>query len=445
MMSMAACAAAAQAQTGPMTAPSMNEEADALARQMVPPGDRIGLADAVAITVMRHPDIARALAAQARGRADLASARDVWIPSVSYSANLGPKMFGSRRTTGLNDNLPGPGVALNQLVWDFGRSRGEIRAASAVNRQRSFELEATADQIAETTALSYLDITRAELQLREAERELRELERLRELIRLRTTAGISDRSDLVLADVRLGSARADVIQAATARASAVAALANLTGVMPARYDDPEPLLAQFADHRDDPDFETLPLVAAAREKENTAAARIGQARAERFPRLGLQLGYNRNNYTYASNNNALTAMVTVQGDFFRAGTGHRVAAANQDRIAARAEKESVILDIRGRAYTARETIRGGLSRIDIYGRQEEQAVATRDIFIEEYKLGKRSLFDLLNAELEIYRAASARVTAETDVMRARVQLDAAYGTLRPALGLAASLAKDGRP
>lgn len=426
----------------PLASPAMNAEMGALARQLVPTGDRLGIADAVAITVARHPDIARALAARARGSADVASARSVWLPSVSYQASLGPHMFSSRPGSGLNDNMQGPGVALNQLIWDFGRSGGQIRAASAIERQRDFELEATADQLAEKAALAYLDVVRAQMEVKEAQRQLVELHRLRTLIQLRTTAGISDRSDLLLADVRIESAAADSIQADTALTSARAALANLTGVMPATYDDPAPILAHFQPPASPPDFKSLPTVAAASESERAAAARIGQAKADRWPRLGLQLGYNRNNYTYDSRDNAFTAMVTVSGDMFRAGTSYMVEAAEQDRRAAQATKDSAILDIRGRALVAGETIVGGLKRIEAHRRQEQRAISTREIFIEEYKLGKRSLFDLLNAELEIYRAASARVIAESDVMRARVQRETVYGSLRPSLGLAAHLEQE---
>jgi adhesin transport system outer membrane protein len=430
--------------TGASNRPSMNEDVDALTSQLVPAGNRLGLADAVALTIVRHPDIARALAALARGRADVAGARSVWLPSLSYQANLGPNMFSTQSDSGLNDNMQGPGVALNQLVWDFGRSRSQINAASAVKDQRGFELEATADQLAEKAALAYLDVIRAQRQVAEAKRQLDELQRLRRLIELRTTAGISDRSDLLLADVRLESARGDSIQVETSLTSAQAALANLTGVYPAQYDDPTSLLSRFQNRLDSPNFEAIPAVAAARENERAASARIGQAKAERLPRLGLQLGYNRNNYTYDSRNNAFTAMMTVSGDVFRAGTSHVIEAAEQDRKAARATTDSAILDLRGRMLTANATIKGGLQRIDVYGRQEQQAINTREVFIEEYKLGKRSLFDLLNAELEIYRAADARVIAETDVMRARVQLESVYGSLRPSLGLAVHIEQESR-
>ena len=131
----------------------------------------------------------------------------------------------------------------------------------------------------------------------------------------------------------------------------------------------------------------------------------------------------------------------MSGDLYRRSNRYVVRAAEEDRRAAEAVKQSAVLDARGRALTAREEIRGGYQRIDAYRNQEKQAVSASRIFFEEYKLGKRSLTDLLNAELEIYRAASARIGAEYDIMTARVRYETVYGHLRQSLGLPSDLSE----
>lgn len=404
--------------------------------------DQIDLADAVALTLSRHPDIARAMATLARGRADLGAARSVWTPQLSYHANIGPNMLSGKSGSGLNDNMAGPSLTLNQLVWDFGRSKGEIGYAASTEKQRGFELEAVADELAERGAVSFLDVKRFELLALETQKHVRSLERLRGLIGLRVNAGISDKSDLLLADVRVESARGDEIRARSSLTVAKVTLANLIGGIADSYADPGPVIERFAEREAEPDFEQLPVIAAAEQAEKAAAARIGQARAERYPRLGLQLGYTRNNYTYNSRDNGFTAMMTVTGDLYRRSNRYVVRAAEQDRRAAEAVKQSAVLEARGRALTAREEIRGGYQRIGAYRNQEQQAVSASRIFFEEYKLGKRSLTDLLNAELEIYRAASARIGAEYDIMTARVRYETVYGKLRQSLGLP-SVLKEG--
>ncbi|WP_454796977.1 TolC family protein [Novosphingobium lindaniclasticum] len=402
----------------------------------------LDIAQAVALTLARHPQIARANAALARGRADLGAARAAWYPQLSYQANLGPNMLTDRNGSGLNQNMAGPSVYLQQQVWDFGRSRGEIGAARSTTSQRRFELESVADQLAEQGALAFLEVRRFEQLSAEAARQVEELERLRELIGFRVRAGISDKSDLMLADVRVESARGEAIQAQTALAIASSALANLIGGVALTYADPSAEISRFEAGDEEPDYERLPAIAAAQEAENAAAARIGQAKAERYPRLGLQMGYTRNNYTYNTRDNAFTALVTVTGDVYRRGNRYLVDAAEEDRRAADATREAAILEARGKALSARQEIRAGHLRIAAYSHQEEQAITASRIFFEEYKLGKRTLTELLNTQLEIYRAASARIVAEHDIMGARVRFENLCGTLRPSLGLPARLIEE---
>lgn len=403
--------------------------------------DEIGLADAVALTLARHPAIARSYAAVARGRADLSVARSVWAPQLSYQANVGPNLFSGRGGTGINDNVAGPTLYLQQQVWDFGRSKSAIGSARSTEEQRRFELEDVADQLSEQAALAFLDVKKFEALSLEAVKQVQALEHLRELIALRANAGISDKSDLMLAEVRVESARGDAIQAESSMTIAQAALANLIGGMPRRYDDPAASIAAFSQSDGEPDYATLPSIVAAEKAAQAASARVGQARAERFPSLGLQLGYTRNNYTYNSRDNGFTALVTVTGNLYKRGTRYLVRAAEEDRRAAQATRESAIIDARGRALTARQEIRGGIRRIDAYQHQEEQAQSASRIFLEEYKLGKRTLTELLNTELEIYRAATARIAAQYDIMAARVRFENVSGRLRGALGLPARMAE----
>lgn len=406
----------------------------------------MSIADAVAITVTRHPQIAQALANLARGRADVDAARSVWYPVLTYRSNFGPDRTSSSGDWALNDGPTGGGIALQQLVWDFGRSRNQIDAASAIERQRQLELTATADQLAEEAALAFLDVKRYELLQNATTRHIDSLERLRELIRLRSEAGLSDKSDLLLAGVRVENARGEQVQIQTAHRSAVTALANLTGQLAASYLDPAPFVSSFKQRQGEPVLEDVPLVAAAVAAERAAQARIGEVRAQNMPRLGLQVGYDRYHYNGFDStvrpNDSVTALITVTGDLYRAGNRHALRAALEDRRAARAVRDSVALDVRGRILAAREQIEGGEARIEAQRNQEQHAIRSSQIFLEEYKLGKRSLADLLSAELEIYRAASARIAAEYDVMRARIQHEAAYGSLRPSLGLATRLAQE---
>lgn len=396
----------------------------------------LDLAQAVMRAVARHPDVARALADLAKSGADKSGASSAWMPRLSYEGTVDPSDPSISSRSGLDATMTGSGVTLHQLLWDFGRTGGEVATMSAVERQRRYELEGVLDEVAETAALAFLEVNRYERLEGETMRHVESLRHVRELIRLRSDAGISDASDLLLADVRVEGAGADEIQARTALRAATLRLANLTGVLTERYVDPEPVIATFPARPGAPDYDELPQIAAAEQAERAALARIDQVKASRWPRIGIQVAYNDNYYTRELDDDPLTALLTVTGDLYRGDISHSIQAALEERRAARAAKASAVLDLRGRILAAREEIAGGEARIAAYRRQEQQAIATSEIFLEEYKIGQRSLSDLLNAELEIYRAARARVSAEYDVRRARLQFETVHGSLLGSLGLA---------
>lgn len=397
------------------------------------------MVDAVNLIIKRHPDVIQASAALARSKADVGAARSVWYPQVSYNAGVGPNTFSGNSNTGLNNNVQGPGVLLNQQVWDFGRSSNAIDSATATESQRGFEVVVTADKLAEKGALAFLDVKRFEAMTAAAAKNTAALKHLRDRIQERVLAGASDASDLTLADVRLESAQGEEIRAKSSFLAVRAMLATLIGRMSDQYADPAPVIDRLPLQDREPAFDQLPAVAAAHQAEKAAAAKIEQTKAEIYPKLGVQLGYNRSNYSYTTIQDYYTALVTISGNLYNPGHKHAVQAAEEDRRAAQAAKDSAILDIRGRALSAKENLVGGQMRVAVYRRQEQNAVAARQIFFEAYTLGKRTLTELLNTQVEIYQAANSRIMAEYDVMAARVQYQNIYGNLRQSLGVKATL------
>ena len=401
-------------------------------------GKRLGMVDAVNLIIRRHPDLVQASAVLARSKADVGAARSVWYPQVSYQGGIGPNTLWGSATPGLNNNVQGPGVALNQQIWDFGRSGAAIDSAESTVSRRDFDVVATADKLAEKGALSFLDVKRYQAFLAASAKNTGALKLLRDRIQERVVAGASDKSDLALAEMRVEGASGEEIRIRSSLMAAKVILATLVGGMAQHYDDPAPAIAKLRIHEEEPAFDRLPTVAAADKAEKAAAAKITQTKAEVYPSVGVQVGYNRGYYVYQASND-YTALLTISGKLYNPGHKYAVQAAEGDRRAAQAAKESAILDIRGRALSAKENIIGGQQRIATYRRQEQNAVAASEIFFEAYTLGKRTLTELLNTHGEIFQAASSRINAEYDVMAALVQYQNVYGNLRQSLGATATI------
>lgn len=74
--------------------------------------------------------------------------------------------------------------------------------------------------------------------------------------------------------------------------------------------------------------------------------------------------------------------------------------------------------------------------------QSESAHRTRDVYQNEYKLGKRSLNDLLTVEQDVFQAQSAEINANYDGWVAAVNYAAAVNNLIPLAGIKQGLYND---
>ncbi len=74
--------------------------------------------------------------------------------------------------------------------------------------------------------------------------------------------------------------------------------------------------------------------------------------------------------------------------------------------------------------------------------QSESAHKTRDVYQNEYKLGKRNLNDLLTVEQDVFQAQSAEINANYDGWVAAVNYAAAVNNLIPLAGIKQGLYND---
>ena len=61
--------------------------------------------------------------------------------------------------------------------------------------------------------------------------------------------------------------------------------------------------------------------------------------------------------------------------------------------------------------------------------------ATRDAYLEQFKLGERSLLDVLDAESELFNSSTQYTTANGNVVVGAYRLYALTGMLLPELGI----------
>ncbi|EPR2789522.1 TolC family protein [Acinetobacter baumannii] len=172
-----------------------------------------------------------------------------------------------------------------------------------------------------------------------------------------------------------------------------------------------------------------------------AKAQKQQTRLTRYPTLAVKgsvsqaiNGKNPNNDKddglYSS------VMLEATSQFYQGGaTASQVKMASYAEEAAKAKVNSVYMDVLDQIRTSREQIENKQRQMQVLASRQATTVRTRELYQEQYKLGTRSLVDLLNAEQAIHSANSELESARYDIYSSIVQYIEATGRSRQAYGL----------
>ncbi|HBT97314.1 MAG TPA: hypothetical protein DEB25_06650 [Desulfobulbaceae bacterium] len=179
----------------------------------------------------------------------------------------------------------------------------------------------------------------------------------------------------------------------------------------------------------DENIERAPAVQAAKAAILEAEAQIKIMQSDYFPSLNL-VG-NKNTMTGGdSGYNTDWAGLSVSGSFSSVGQNrHRVAAARANRDAMVRQLESQRLLRRTELVSAGTEIEGAAVRRQALDTMKKLSLTSRDLYWQEYTLGKRQLTNVLDAERDIFSAESSRITAIADGLTARLKAENAVGSL----------------
>jgi len=363
----------------------------------------------------------------ARRQADLALAEaDRW-PVIQYGVGPG---YGGSYGGGGNQSALRASLGIDQLLWDFGASRGRIAAATDMEAAARFNRADTAEKVAQAALSAYADAAAAGERQDAARQAIAAMRQVRERIGQRVRAGLANRSDLNTADAALRRAELDAQEAGVSADAAMSRLIELIGIAASRL---TPLRDNYemiaVDAQAEPDLEAAPAIQAAVRAVDAAAARQESASAELLPSINIGISRSVSTGNYSANDSTWIGLL-LKGSFSVGGAGwQRVAAARADGEAARQDLEARRLQARIDWQVARRDQEGARQRLDSLGEVAALWRTTRDLYWDEYILDKRSLGDVIYAEREIHAARAEQIQALAGALAAALKARVAQGGL----------------
>lgn len=397
-------------------------------RRVIQPQKALSVGAAIQKAIGRHPDIVTAQSVEGREKANVLVAQSVQYPQISFGGGVGSNYTNEKSSGGISNSV---GLNAQQLVYDFGRSKNLINAAKSSEVRARAEIDVASERVAAEVAMAFVAAQRAQMLKESAEDSLASLQRMRDIIKLRSDSGVSDQADLVLANVRVDGAESDLIGATATEQAARSNLISLVGGSYQGLKIPDALLESIDRSLKRSMIDKHPSIVAALQEVEATKYQLNAEKASYYPSVSVGGSYN---YDPAKGDTSSSVKLSFSGNLYQGGaTRARVTAANDNERAARYRVDSIRLTNSTLFDASVEDAMGAGSQRKVIEQQIKRAIDSRDLFFEQYQLGKRSLTDLLNSDAAIYGAINTKIEVEYRYRAAIIKKAQALGVLRSRL------------
>jgi outer membrane protein TolC len=381
-----------------------------------------------------HPKLAAARQLTRASESDVKAARSSYRPQLGVQTDVG--------WSGGRDNGSGiallPEVSVSQLVFDGGRTSAEIRRRKLRVNLLSIQEEAAFSDLSTQIAQAWIDYARAAELVVIGQQQVDALRGLAKLVQDIAGFDRGRASDVVMVDSRLQQAETVLQTRRIALAEARARIREIStlqiepeGGLPDITDELPASLAQCREAAGDgpavriADIETAENAETVRGTKNWWMPQFALEGA----RTSERTVDNRTNLF-----NAFAVRLRATAIPFDSGGGrarHESAKASLEAARSNADlTRSTLRDQAERLWTYQAQRRERLPSLEaLVGKSDE----ARDIVFEQFRIGRRSILDVLTYDLERFNTRAQLVNERFDVAATQYQLMGILGRIYPAV------------
>lgn len=403
--------------------------------------------DAIRQAIETNPDVLNAQAERDAAKSDVRQVVGEYLPSLDVEGGIGREVSDNpatratpgrhRRTLTRQESR----VFARQLIFDGWNVSSRIKQSKFTYQAASFQVLEAKEQFAFEGAAAYLDVMRN-----------RELVRVRRLdvkahvetlakVSKRLKAGAGRKSELNLAKSRLALSRADLERALGNLKDSKATYFDVVGVeAPSDMQKPHtpPTVPHSKQEAIDVALNINPSLGSAKSEVGASIAAIDEAKSPFYPTITFEVTGTMNNDLdgVKGHNNDLQGLFRLTYNVFRGGSDWAgVDSAQSRKIAAKHDAESIRTGVIEDVSISWNNLKAAKNRIPYLQTHRHESRNVFDAYRKQFQLGQRTLFDLLNAQTELYDAMTNLVNGIYDEITANYRLLAGMGKLVESINL----------
>ena len=391
-------------------------DVDSILRNIAGAGEGTTLSRALQEAFKTNPTFLASKAEYSAARAAYRKSFADLLPSLDLGANLTFKHVRNDATiarfdTGSNDLVTdAQNLTLSQLIWDGGKTLGRVDADEFHADSKLKETYNTAAEVALDATQYYLEVIRARGIQALAERNVANHEHVLGMVTIRQRSGAGTMADVHQAEAALAEARSKWITASQNVRDTEANFANIFGVLPGVLQLPGdvlPILPATVESGIATAVENNNALKAAdlgirqREKE------LDAARGGFLPSISLRGGLSRSDNTagYDQTYNDASLGVYLNLNIFNGGaTRAAVSKARSLLRQAQFKREESRRAIEEDVRTAYNFMRATADLLPVLANNVDQNRKTLSSYMDQFRMGSRTLLDLLDAETSLFNA-----------------------------------------
>lgn len=367
-------------------------------------------------------------------------------PKIDVTAKAGGSYYSDRTTRieGLDDRMyevVGITAKLVQPIWDGFATRSRVRSSQSTLDSVTTRVFDTATSLSLDGIIAHIDLLRRRNLVKLAEKNVNQHRAILVQEQDRANLGVDTDADVTQASSRLARAESSLSEAKAALKIAEDTYTRLTGLPahgklkpitmpPEVFKNPEAVFEMAQKYN--------PKVIAYMSDIRTARADKELAESTMYPQFHIEAGPDytdrggyKDRWIYS-----FDVVGTMRWNIFNSGADVHETKAAQARIRqARQVLYNYVDDLKLDTQSTWANYVSAQEQYKHYSTAMDFNIRTREAYLEQFQIGKRSLLDVLDAESELYNSSSQAETARGNILVGAYRLCALTGNLLPWLSI----------
>ncbi len=401
------------------------------------------LEQSITLTLSANPEIKSVFHEFASAKKNRDASEGAYLPSVDFDAAIGYEGIkpATKSIPDTDYTKKEATISLTQLLWDGASTQNNIDRSAAEAESIRLQLISDIEDKSLEVAKVYIDVVKAKEILELSENNLEIHLKISKDIKRRVESGIGSTADLHQVNARVAKAHSNLASAQNNLYDTNIRFTKLVGEQPKNLVSPQAdssvVPIDLADALELA-FDNHPVIKASLVDVDAAFFQYEQSKSKNYPTFSIEASQSWSDDADGNKGSRqeTLAMLRVRYNLYNGGS-------DSDLSESAAYQLNKAKDLRDSAYrNVEETLNLSWNALDFTLKNKnfidervESVSATVTAYQKQYKIGKRTLLDLLNTENELFEAKKNHLDLKYDEQYAKYRILNSVGLLINSLSI----------